>query len=97
MERLVRLHLLNQEFTFQTSLSDDDVAEIVELVRQEVEQLCAPRHQVIPTGKTLVLACLQLAARLVELRREYEEYRTRQDSRIDDIILRVQNIERQES
>ncbi|OQX19010.1 MAG: hypothetical protein BWK76_05830 [Desulfobulbaceae bacterium A2] len=95
MERLVRLQLLNQEFSFQTSLSDDDLTEIIAMVRLEIDQLGGPRGQVMPTGKTLVLVCLQMAARLVTLRREYDEYRCRQDHRIDDIIHLVnENIEK---
>ncbi len=89
MERLVRLQLLNQEFSFQTSLSDEDLTEITAMVRQEIDHLGGPRGQVMPTGKTLVLVCLQMAASLVTLRREYAEYRCGQESRIDDIINRV--------
>jgi len=89
MERLVRFKLLGHNFSFYTDALDEDVEQIISLVKEEVESNSPQNRSTVPSSKTLILACLQLAARYVELKREFSTYRQQQDKRIDTLIDKV--------
>ena len=92
-ERLVRIKLFGQEFTFYSDAPADEVDEVVELLRQEFETDDRTRLGSVPSSKLLVLGCLRIAARYVRLQREYQAYRRRQDQSIDQLIDRMSELE----
>ena len=89
MERLVRFDLFGQEFSFYTDASEDEVEQVVNLVRCELDEGGQGIRTSLPSSKMLVLTCLKIAARYVQLLKEHEEYRTRQGRSIDRLIDRV--------
>jgi len=92
-ERLVRISLFGQEYTFYSDAPDEEIDEVVELIRRELEESGHSRAGTVPSSKMLVLGCLRIAARYVRLNREYEEYRNRQDRSIDHLIDRMADID----
>ena len=89
MERLVHFDLFGQEFSFYTSATDEEVEEIVNLVRAELDEGGQGMRTSLPSNKMLVLGCLKIAARLVQLQQEFEQFRSRQDESIDKLITKV--------
>jgi cell division protein ZapA len=75
-ERLVRFHLLGQEFAFYTGASEEEMDAILNLVRQQVEDNSTEAGGSIPVSKIAVMACLNIASRYIRLKRDLEEYRT---------------------
>lgn len=74
-ERLVKFHLLGQDFAFYTGASEEEMEMILGLVRQQVEDSNGDSGGTIPVSKIAVMACLNLASRYVRLKRDLDEYR----------------------
>ncbi|WP_457572902.1 cell division protein ZapA [Desulfolithobacter sp.] len=89
MERLVSFTLFGQEFTFYSDASPEEVDKVVEMVREELQSLDGASRSTVPSSKILVLGCLQIAARYVQLEKEFEAFRRCQESSIDKLIDKV--------
>jgi len=89
MERRVDFKLFGQDFSFFTEAPPEDVEEVISLVRSELDESGHGFRTSMPSSKMLVLICLKIAARYVQLNREYEQFRTRQEESIDKLISKV--------
>ena len=89
MDRLVSFDLFGQEFSFYTSESDEEVEQIINLVRAELDAGGQGVRTSLPSNKMLVLGCLRIAARLVQLEKEFDAFRNKQDASIDKLINKV--------
>ena len=89
MERLVQLELFGQDFSFYTDASEEDVERIVNMVRTELGADDTGRRTPLPSNKMLILGCLKIAARCVQVEKDFETFRTQQDESIDKLIGRV--------
>ena len=90
---MVRFSLFGQEFTFYSDAPEDEVREVVAMLRSELEGVDGKYRSTVPSSKLLVLGCLRIAARYVKLKKEYADYRNRQDRSIDDLIGKMAEIE----
>lgn len=83
MERLVKFDLIGQQFAFYTAAPEEEVAEIIGMVTELVQQNSTPTASgSIPVGKVAVLASLNIASRYVELKRDFETYKKETEKRI---------------
>lgn len=83
MERLVRFELLGQQFAFYTGAPEEEVNEILQMVRDLVlENSSSEVAGSIPVSKIAVLASLNMASRYVELKRDFETYKSEVESRL---------------
>lgn len=89
MERRVDFKLFDQEFSFYTEAPPEEVEQIISLVRSELDEGGHGFRTSMPSSKMLVLVCLKIAARYVQLDREYEQFRARQGESIDKLISKV--------
>lgn len=89
MERRVDFKLFNQEFSFYTDAPPEEVEQIISLVRSELNEEAQGFRASVPSSKMLVLVCLKIAARYVQLDREFEQFRARQGESIDKLISKV--------
>lgn len=89
MERRVQFDLNGQEFSFYTDASEQEVEQVINIVRAELGELGRRGSTSLPSTKMLVLCCLKIAERYVELEREYNRFRNRQDESIDKLITKV--------
>jgi len=89
MERLVQLELFGQDFSFYTDASEADVEQIVSMVRAELGADESGRRAPLPSNKMLVLGCLKIAARCVQVEKDFETFRVQQDESIDKLIGKV--------
>ena len=90
MERLVQFELLGQEFAFYSSAPEEEVDEILNMVRDLVMENCDSNTAgSIAVGKVAVLASLNIASRYVELKHEFENYRLKTDAGIAALAERI--------
>lgn len=92
-ERLVRFSLFGQQFTFYSDAPENEVNEIVDILRHELEGAGGEYASTVPSSKLLVLGCLRIASRYVSLSREFEAYRNQQGRSIDDLIDKMSEID----
>ena len=89
MERLVHFELFGQEFSFYTDSSEEDVELVINMVRSELGDAESGRRSPLPSNKMLVLGCLKIAARFVQLEKEFKTFQALQDKSIDKLINKV--------
>jgi cell division protein ZapA len=83
LERLVRFELLGHDFAFYTGAPQEEVDEILTLVRDLVlENSPSQSSGSIPVGKIAVLASLNIASRYVELKRDFKLYKQETEERL---------------
>ncbi len=88
-DRLVRFHLFGQEYTFFSDAPEDEVESIITLLREELDSGEKLSRSAMPSSKMLVLGCLRMTAKYVQLNRECTEYRQAQLQMIDRLIDRI--------
>ena len=88
-DRLVRFQLFGQEFTFFSDAPEEEVESIIALLRQELDTDEKHSRSAVPSSKMLVLGCLRMTAKYVQLQGEYHEYRQSQERLIEHLINKV--------
>ncbi len=88
-DRLVSFNMFGQEFTFYSDASDDEVEKVIALLRSELEGGKKMARSSVPSSKLLVLGCLRIAAKYVQLNNEFENFRQVQDRSIGELIDKV--------
>ncbi|MFH2123917.1 MAG: cell division protein ZapA [Pseudomonadota bacterium] len=89
MERLVRFQLLGQEYTFYTGASESEVADILDLVKELVEENISGNAGTIPVSKVAVLVSLNIASRYFELKSKFDIYRSDTEQRINSLTRQI--------
>ncbi|MEE4166487.1 MAG: cell division protein ZapA [Desulfocapsaceae bacterium] len=86
-ERLVKFSLLGQNFAFYTGASEEEMENILSLVREQVESIGGGSKPggTIPVSKIAVMACLNLASSYLKLQQEHSQYRQRFESKLEDL------------
>ncbi len=82
-ERLVEFELLGQKFRFYTGASEEELDQILTLVRTFVEKDSTEQAQVFPVAQIAVLACLNMASRCVDLEKKFAVYRQDTSRRVE--------------
>ena len=88
-ERLVSFILFGQEFSFYSDAPEDEVQGAIAMLRDELEGTVLAPRSTVPSSTMLVLECLRLAARYVNLDKEFSTFRTSQEQSIDRLINKV--------
>jgi hypothetical protein len=86
MERRVDFKLFGQQFSFYTDAPEEEVEQVISMVRRELDEEGQAIRTSLPSSKMLVLVCLRIAARYVELEKRFEQFRAKQDASIDKLI-----------
>lgn len=81
-ERLIRFHLLGQDFAFYTGASEEEMDAILTLVKKQIEENGDRGSGTIPVSKVAVMACLNLASRYLRLKNEHESYRRSAEEKV---------------
>ena len=88
-DRLVRFHLFGQEYTFVSDAPEEEVDSIIALLREELDSGEKLSRSAMPSTKMLVLGCLRMTAKYVQLHRQYKEDREAQQAAIERLIGRI--------
>lgn len=91
-ERLVRFKLLGQEFAFYTGASEEEMDEILVLVRKMLEENVSGPPGTLPASKVAVMACLNLGSKFMKLKRDFEEYKIETDGRINTLNTQLEEL-----
>ncbi len=89
---MVKFEVLGQEYQLSTDASDEDVSEILQLVKDQVESY-SQASSTLPANKLAILASLNMAGKYVKLKREFEEFKQMvgqsaeiMESKIDSVL-----------
>jgi cell division protein ZapA (FtsZ GTPase activity inhibitor) len=91
-ERLVRFRLLEQDYTFYTGASEEEMDEVLDLVRKMVEDNATGSPGTLPASKVAIMACLNMASKFMKLKRDFEAYKEETEGRINNINNRLENL-----
>jgi cell division protein ZapA (FtsZ GTPase activity inhibitor) len=91
-ERLVRFKLLGQDYTFYTGASEEEMNEVLDLVRKMIEENVSGMPGTLPASRVAVMACLNLASKFMKLKRDFEEYKVETEGRINSINSQLEDL-----
>jgi len=91
-ERLIKFKMYGHEFTLHTAAPEDEVEEILQLVRGQFDKI-APTASSTRTisDKLAILTCLNMAGEMVKLKRELESLKKASDENIVALTKRIES------
>jgi len=88
--RLVKFEVFGQEFPLYTDAPEDEVREILDLVKTQFEEYeQSSSVGVLPANKVAVLSSLNLAGKYVKLRKDFEAYKKSLDELLDRVDHKI--------
>ncbi len=90
MERLVKFEVLGQEYPLYTDAPEEDVQEVLLLVKSQLEGAEHKSPNVLPANKLAIVTSLNIASKYVKLKREFHEYRQRVDDTIGQLTDKIE-------
>jgi len=91
MERLVKFEVLGQEYPLYTDASDEDIEEILQLVKKQIENHSKSTKSFLPANKVAVLASLNMAGKYVRLKRDFEQYKHQMNELAERLTSVIEN------
>ena len=88
MERLVKFELLGLEYPLYTDAPEEDVQEILDLVRTQIEQN-SKSAKMLP-AKVAILVSLNMAGKYVKLKRDYDKLKQKENQKITSIMDQIE-------
>lgn len=89
MERLVRFELMGQEYSFYTGAPEGEVADILALINELVEENISGVSGAIPVSKVAVLVSLNVASRYFELKSQFDRYKAETEQRMAALTRQI--------
>ena len=89
-ERLIKFEVFGQEYTLHTTAPEDEVREILQLVRSQFEKV-SPSPARMVSDKIAVLTCLNMAGEMVKLKRELNSLKKAADENIVALTKRIES------
>lgn len=91
MDRLVKIEVLGQEFPLYTDAPDEDIEEILDLVKSQFAENKKQSPRVLPDNKLAILSSLNMAGMYVKLKREFEEYKQQVDEYSNKLLQKIED------
>ena len=91
MERLVKFKVLGQEYPLYTDAPEEDIEEILNLVRMQIESQSKSSKSVLPANKVAVLTSLNMAGKYVRMKRDFERYKQEMTERVERLTSVIKN------
>lgn len=88
MERLVKFEVLGHEYPLYTDAPEEDIEEILQLVKMQIENHSRSSKSALPANKVAVLTSLNMAGKYVRLKRDFEQYK----QQMDELIARLTSV-----
>lgn len=88
MERLVKFEIFGQEYPLHTDAPEEDVREILDLVKNQME-MHAKSAKILPV-KIAVLVTLNMAAKYVRLKRDHERLKQKENQSISQLVSHIE-------
>ncbi len=90
MERVVKFEVLGQEYPLYTDAQEEDVQEILGLVKSQLEG--EGHSSSLSVNKIAILASLNMAGKYVRLKRDFEEYRLKTEESVERIHVSIEQV-----
>ena len=91
MERLVKFEVLGQEYPLYTDAPEEDIEEILHLVKMQIENTSKSSKSILPANKTAVLTSLNMAGKYVRLKRDFEQYKQHMSELVERLTSVIEN------
>lgn len=91
MERLVKFEVLGQIYPLYTDASEEDIEEILKLVKSQIEENSKSKKSVLPANKAAVLTSLNMAGKYVSLKRDFAEYRKSMEQFVERLTSKIES------
>ena len=91
MERLVKFEVLGQEYPLYTDAPEEDIEEILHLVRVQIENHSKSAKSFLPANKVAVLTSLNMAGKYVRLKRDFEQYKQQMSELVERLTSVIEN------
>jgi cell division protein ZapA len=88
---LVTFKVLGQEYSLYTDAPEEDMQEILSLVKNQMEAVGQASSHVLPANKLAIVTSLNIAGKYVKLKREHEGYKRRVEEKINLLSTRIEN------
>jgi cell division protein ZapA len=91
VERLVKFEVLGQEYPLYTDAPEEDIEEILNLVKMQIESHSKSSKSILPANKVAVLTSLNMAGKYVRLKRDFERYKQEMTERVEKLTAVIKN------
>ena len=91
MERLVKLEVLGQEYPVYTDAPEEDIEEILHLVKMQIESNSKSTKSALPANKVAVLTSLNMAGKYVRMKRDFEQYKRKMSELVERLTSVIEN------
>jgi len=91
MERLVKLEVLGQEYPLYTDAPEEDIEEILHLVKMQIERNSKSTKSALPANKVAVLTSLNMAGKYVRMKRDFEQYKRKMSELVERLTSVIEN------
>jgi len=89
LERLVKFEVLGQEYPLYTDAPEEELEEILYLVKSQIEDQSKSSKSLLPANKIAILTSLNMAGKYVRLKRDFEIYKDTVDQSLERIITKI--------
>lgn len=96
MPRHVTLEVLGQKYSLYTEASDEDVQEILNMVKNQIEAQVGGAINVLPSNKAAILTSLNVASEYVKLKKDFAQHRDQMGNELVRIIDKIEQALQQE-
>jgi len=91
MERLVKFEVLGQEYPLYTDAPEEDIEEILHLVKMQIENNSKVSKSLLPANKVAVLTSLNMAGKYIRLKRDFEQYKQQMSELVERLTSVIEN------
>jgi cell division protein ZapA len=75
--------VLGQEYPLYTDASEEDIEEILNLVKMQIENQSKSSKSFLPANKVAVLTSLNMAGKYVQVKKDFEQYKKEMTDRVE--------------
>jgi cell division protein ZapA len=90
LARSVKFEVFGQEYSLNTEAPEEDVQEILEMVRIHLHETCKS-SSVVLSSKSAILASLNMAGKYVKLKRDFADYRSEVETLSSQIRKKIED------
>ncbi len=91
MERLVRFEVLGQEYPLYTDAPEEDVKEILDLVKGQLEAYSSS-VSTLPANKIAILTSLNMAGKYIRMKRDFEQYKRQMNTSLEELTDKIDSV-----
>jgi cell division protein ZapA (FtsZ GTPase activity inhibitor) len=92
LERLVKFNVLGQEYPLYTDAPEDELEEILLLVKTQIEKSAQGSSNMLPANKLAVLSSLNVAGKYVKLKKDFEQYKRAVDAVSENLVHKIKEV-----